>query len=105
METKLILFCILSLVMGIIFIATGIYFLSSKFLKKLNEASGKNSKEVLKKNFRYSKGCGYVSLALGFLTLLWTVIIFLFPAYLTTLALVYMIFLLAAVVFLVFIMK
>lgn len=100
----MLIICI-SFVMSLIFIAVGIYFLSSRFLDKLNEASSVKSEEAFKKNKFRSKGCGLVSLSLGFLTLVWAFIIISFPMILNTLALIYMLFILSAVIALMIIMK
>ena len=100
----MLIICI-SFVMAIIFIAVGIYFLSSKFLDKLNEASSVKSEEAFRKNKFRAKGCGLVSLGVGFLTFVWALIIISFPMILNALALVYMLFILAAVIALMIIMK
>ena len=102
---KLILLCIFSILMSVVFIGVGIYFMSERFLEKLNEASSVKSEEVFKKNKFRSKGCGMVSLSLGFLTIVWIAVIFTFPAILNVLALVYMFFILASVIALMNIMK
>lgn len=103
--SKLVLFGIFSGIMSLVFIAVGIYFLSERFLEKLNESSPVKTEEAFKKNKFRSKGCGLVSLSLGFLTVVWIAIIFTFPAMLTILALIYMFIILDSVIALMYIMK
>lgn len=96
MNTKIIILFILSLIAGIAFFAIGFYFLSQKFLSKLNESSFDKSSESQTKNLFRSKGCGYTTLALGAITLIWGIFLFMFPALAPVLALIYMILLIAA---------
>ena len=90
MNVKIIILGILALLAGLVFIAAGIYFLSQKFLDKINE-----SKNDRKNAFR-AKGSGLTAISLGVLTLVWGLMLFTFPQIAAPLALVYMIFLIAA---------
>lgn len=105
MSIKYKILIILTFVMGIAFCAIGIYFLSQKFLNKLNEASPKKSEESFKHNSFRAKGSGYVSLSLGALTLIWGIFFILLPQIIPILALIYMIFLVAAFLVLNFVFK
>lgn len=96
MNTKIIILFILSLIAGIAFFAIGFYFLSQKFLSKLNDSSFDKSSESQTKNLFRSKGCGYTSLALGAITLVWGVFLFMFPTLASVFALIYMILLIVA---------
>ena len=96
MTGKVIFQAILSIIAGAAFIAVGIYFLSSRFLQKLNEAAADKSEEACKKNAFRAKGSGLTALSLGVLTLVWGLMLFTFPQIAAPLALVYMIFLIAA---------
>ena len=102
MTVKVIFQAVLSILAGAAFIAVGIYFLSSRFLKKLNEASNSNNTEG--NSFR-AKGSGYTSIALGAVTLMQALLIFTFPTAASLLSLVYLFFILAAVIILVYIFK
>ena len=102
MTVKVIFQAVLSILAGAAFIAVGIYFLSSRFLKKLNEASNSNNNEG--NSFR-AKGSGYTSIALGAVTLVQALLIFTFPTAASLLSLVYLFFILAAVIILVYIFK
>ena len=92
MTTKVIILIVLSFIFGIGFIAAGIYFLTDKFLKIINNA------------FR-AKGTAYVSLGVGALTLVFAMILKVFPTLVNLVALVYMIFLVLAFVALAIIYK
>ena len=80
----------MSIVVGIAFFAMGIYFLGGKFLRMLNESAAVKSDEVFKKNTKRAKSCGYVSMALGALTLVWAGFMFVFPEIAGMLGLIYM---------------
>ena len=80
---------ILAILAGIAFIATGIYFLSQKFLDKLNESNNDKRNE-----FR-AHGSGLTAISLGALTIVWALMLFTFPQIAPALALVYMVFLIA----------
>lgn len=105
MNPKTTILFILSIVMSIIFIIVGFYFGSKKFLNKLDEACSNPSAETFSKNKIRSKGSSIVSLALGSLTLVWGICLFFFPQLINILALIYMIFLIIAFVFITFIFK
>ena len=90
MNGKILALCILSIVVGIAFFAMGFYFLGGKFLRLLNESAVVKSEEMFKKNAKRAKSCGYVSLALGALTLVWAGFMFVFPQFAGMLGLIYM---------------
>ena len=107
MTGKIIVQAVLSLMAGAAFNAVGIYFLSSKFLDKLNEASPKNDEDdsLKRKNAFRAKGSGYTSLALGALTLVQALLLFTFPAAASWLSLIYLFFIMIAVLILVFVFR
>ena len=105
MESKILLLGVLSLIVSLVFIFVGVYFLSSKFLNKLNEAVAVKSDVVYKKNAFIAKGSGYIAISLGAFTLVWGILLLIFPSIMTPLAIVYMTFLLLAVIALVVIMR
>ena len=127
MTAKVIFPAVLSIIAGAAFIAVGIYFLSSRFLQKLNEASAplpennseaadiKNSAQATElqasrealicKNAFRAKGSGYTTLALGALTLVQAFLLFTFPIAASWLSLIYLFFVMAAVLVLVFVFK
>jgi len=105
MNPKLIILFVLSLLMGVTFIGVGFYFGSKRFLNKLNESCPTQSPEAFAKNKIRSKGSSIVSLALGGLTLIWGLCLFLFPQIASILALIYMISLIIAFVFISFVFK
>lgn len=88
--------------MGIVFTIAGFFFLSQNYLNRLNEASPEKSEEALKKNKFKAKGTGYVSVSFGAITIVWAIMMFMFPQLLSVLALIYMIFLAIAFLFLYF---
>ena len=96
---------ILCFIAGAAFIAAGTYFLTSGFVKKLNEATAEKSPENLKRNLLRAKLTGYVALGLGALTLVWGFLLLLFPQIQAVLALIYMFLLLGAVTILMILMK
>lgn len=105
MSAKLILLFILSLSAGIGFIGVGIYFLSSSFAEKLKNASPTSDEKSQRKiNFR-ARGSGYTAIATGALTLVWGITLFMIPQAASVLALIYMIFLIAAFSVLTFVFK
>ncbi len=91
MNNKIIVLFVLCLISGIVFIAAGVYFLSNKYLEKINEVSSKNSVDYEKKNKIKCKIYGYSSIAIGALTLVWGIAVKLMPESIYILALVYMI--------------
>lgn len=102
MSWKIVLLFVMSMAAGIVFCAAGIYFLSDAFLRKMTEAAGQTEDSMRGIKFR-CRGSGYCALALGALTFVWGILLFLFPIFAPQLALVYMIFLalmFAAVMFL-----
>jgi len=105
MNTKLIVLAVLAFIAGFVFIGVGIYFLSGSFLNKLNSSSSEQSEAAFRKNGFRAKGSGLTSIALGALTLFWGVMLCMFPQIAALLALVYMIFLIAAFGFLVVVFK
>ncbi|MCR4580161.1 MAG: hypothetical protein K5681_07435 [Treponema sp.] len=105
MTGKVIFQAVLSIIAGIAFITIGIYFLSSRFLNKINEASSIQSEEVFKKNAFRAKGSGYITLALGALTLVMALLLFTFPIAASWISLVYLFFIMIAVMVLVFVFK
>ena len=91
MSAKVIILFILSLIMTVILFGVGIYFLSIKFLDKLNESSAVKSAKTFAKNKSRAKGSAYVALALGAITLVWAIMLISFPQIMQILALAYMI--------------
>mgnify|MGYP004449793505 CR=1 FL=1 len=86
MISKTIILTILCLFSGIAFIVAGIYFLTTGYLDKLNSASPNTSE----KNILRAKTCGYISLGIGALTLMFGIMLFMFPSISSALVLVYM---------------
>ena len=105
MTAKVIFQAVLSIAAGAAFIAAGIYFLSSRFLQKLNEAAPGQNDDQLRRNAFRAKGSGLTSLALGAVTLVQALLLFTFPAAASALSLAYLFFILIAVIILVFIFK
>ena len=98
------IFPVLCFVEGAAFIAWGIYFLSEKYTKKLNEACGQNEEEKKKIPFRV-KTCAYTSLGVGALTICWGIFIIMFPQLMLPLAFTYMVFLTIVFLFLIIAFK
>lgn len=96
MNSKLILMTVLCIVSGIAFIIAGMYFLSKKFIDKLNESTPSKTDDVFKHNVFRSKGCGFISLGLGALTIVNGIMISVFPPLAVVLSFVYMIMLIIA---------
>lgn len=96
---------ILSFIIGFVLLITGIYFLSSHFLEKINDATGQKSSENLRRNQLRAKLCGYVALSLGSFTIAWGFMLFSFPQIQAVLGLIYMFLLLGAVTILMILMK
>ena len=90
MTIKLVSLAVLAIFAGLLFIGTGIYFLSPKFLSKLNESNNDRKNE-----FR-AKGSGLTAISLGMLTIVWGIALFSFPQIAAVLALLYMFFLVLA---------
>lgn len=105
MSAKIIVLFVLSLIVGIALIGAGIYFLSKRYISKLNEASPDQEKTTLKKNELRAKVSAYISFALGALTLVWASIILVMPQMAAILAIVYMFFLLAGSIILIYTYK
>lgn len=105
MSPKIVILFILSLLMSFALIAVGIYFASEKFLNKLNEASAIKNAQTFAKNKVRAKGSAYISLGLGALTLVWAVMLMIFPGISSYLSLIYMAVLFISCVFLVFLYK
>jgi len=76
--------------MSFFLISAGIYFASQKFLTRLNESSAIKNAQTFAKNKVRAKGSSYISLGLGALTLVWAVMIMMFPGLTSYLALIYM---------------
>lgn len=76
---------------GVVFIATGIYFLTPGFQSKMN--------------LKFTKPISYVAIGLGALTLVWGAMLLCFPHAQVILGLVYMFLLLGTVTVLMFLMK
>ena len=92
---------ILSIIAGVAFTAAGVYFLSGSYLNKLNEATPKKSPENLAKNKLRAKASGYVGLGIGSLTIMFGVMLLMFPTIAPALALTYMVILMIACIILV----
>lgn len=96
MTVKILVIMITGILAGLAFMGVGFYFLSSTFLNKLNEASPVKEEKQQNHNAFRAKGSGYVSIALGALTLMWSILLAVCPPLLNLLVLIYMIFLVAA---------
>lgn len=96
---------ILSIIAGIAFAAAGIYFLSGTYLNKLNEAAPEKSPENLAKNKLRAKTSGYIGLGIGALTIMFGIMLMIFPTIASALALAYMILLMIACIVLVVVYK
>ena len=79
---------------GLIFIFQGIYFLSKKYLNALKVT--KKSEKGKKNSENSAKILGYISLAIGFLTIFCGIILKIIPQVFQYLALFYVIFLIAS---------
>lgn len=93
---KIVLLFVLSLISGILFIMAGFYFLSKKYLEKMNEFSAKTKVDYKKANEKKCKIYGYSSIAIGAITAVWGIFVKLIPESVYMLALVYMIVLVIA---------
>jgi hypothetical protein len=93
MTGKVIFQAVLSIIAGAAFIAVGIYFLASK-------AEAGNEKNAFR-----AKGCGLTTLALGALTLVHALLLFTFPVAASWLSLVYLCFVMIAVLVIVVIFR
>lgn len=84
---KSIWIIILFILFGLVFIGAGIYFLSDSFLKKIGDSVSdeKKSGQLIKSG----KICGFVSLAVGALTVFCGIILFFLPAIFPYLSLFY----------------
>jgi len=102
MSIKFYILFVASILMGIMFMVAGFYFLSPKFINKLNEAAPEKSEEIFKKNRFKAKGSAYVALSIGAITLVWAALMFLMPQALNIFVLVYMVLLMIAACVLVF---
>lgn len=91
MSGKYIVLMILSIIAGVGFICCGVYFLSNRFIQKLNEANAFDEGKK-KHNMFKAKGSGYLALGIGALTLVFACFIALMPAtLLPVLAVIYMV--------------
>lgn len=105
MSTKFYVLLGLSIIMGFAFMAIGFYFLSQRFLNKLNEAMPVQDVITLKHNSFKAKGSGYVAMSLGAITLVFALFMFFLPELVSLLVLIYMIILVIAFVILTFAFK
>ena len=105
MIAKTLLLSILFIIAGLSFIGAGIYFLSSRFLNKLNEAAPQKTDEIFRKNTFRAKGSGYTAIGLGALTVVWSIITFLIPQAAAIMGLVYLFILMIAVGVLIVVFK
>ena len=96
---------ILSIIAGVAFAAAGVYFLSGSYLNKINEATPEKSPENLAKNKLRAKTSGYVGLGIGALTIIFGIMLMMFPTIAPALALAYMILLMIACIVLVVVYK
>lgn len=96
---------ILSIIAGIAFATAGIYFLSGTYLNKLNEASPEKSSENLAKNRLRAKTSGYIGLGIGALTIMFGIMLMMFPGIAPALALTYMVILMISCIVLVAVYK
>ena len=99
MNSKNLLMAVLFFISGLSFAAIGIYFLSKKFLNKLNE-----SKQDPKNAFR-AKGSGYTAIGLGALTIVFGAFSLAFSSAATIMALIYLFILMLAVVVLIIVFR
>ena len=109
MSAKVIVLGVLSIITGIALCAVGIYFLSQKFLQKLNDSFQSESEvlsdEVKNKNAFRAKGSGLTAIALGAVTFVWGLCMLSLPQIISALVLIYMLFLIAAFLVLYFVFK
>lgn len=96
---------ILSIIAGVAFSAVGVYFLSEKYLNKLNDATPEKSPENFSKNKLRSKTSGYTALGIGALTLTFGIMLLLFPTLAPALAITYMVILMIACLVLITVYK
>lgn len=99
-SVKILLILILAIIMGIAFFVTGFIFRSQKFIDRLNAAAPVPSAELFKKNEIRAKGSSIVAFGIGGLTLIWGIIVFMLPSLAGILAIVYMVILIFAFLFL-----
>lgn len=105
MSGKFIILITFSFIAGLCFSVIGFYFLSNHFIDKIKEASPDKSEKGIKNCIFRCKGSGYVSISFGALTIMWGILLILFPTLVPALALTYMIFLIIAFLILVFVFK
>ena len=105
MNGKIIFLAVMCFFMAVVFAAMGIYFLSSRFLQKLNDASAEKSEQIIKKNRLRAKGSGYITVGLAALTLFLGILVLLFSAIAPYLAVSYMILLIIALIILIFLYR
>ena len=91
MDFKIIILAVLSFIAGITFLSIGFYFIGEKFLNLLNEALPQKTEEALKKNTKRAKSSGYIAMGLGGLTIVWGVLMLIFPDSAAILGLTYII--------------
>lgn len=91
MDFKIILLAVLSFIAGIAFFCVGFYFIGEKFLTLLNDALPEKTEEAMKKNNKRAKSCGYIAMGLGGLTIVWGILMFIFPGIAGVLGLSYIV--------------
>ena len=96
---------ILSIIAGTVFTAAGVYFLTERYLQKMNDASPEKSQEILAKNKFRAKTSGYTGLGIGALTIMFGIMLILFPTIAPALALAYMVILMIACIILMVVYK
>ena len=105
MSVKNVIQCCLFVLAGTALLLAGIYFLSGRFLRRLDESSPAQTEDSFRRNRIRAKGSGYTAVSLGVLTLVWAAMLLGFPSLTAALSLVYMFFLLLAVIVLMFIFR
>lgn len=96
---------ILSIIAGVAFSVVGVYFLSGSYLNKLNDATPEKSPENFSKNKLRAKTSGYMGLGIGAATIMFGIMIMLFPTIAPALAITYMVILMIACLVLITVYK
>lgn len=105
MSIKLIILIILCAFAGVCFISAGIYFLSGKYLNKLNNATLEQTSQTFARNKLRAKTSGYIGLGIGALTMVFGIMLMMFPSIASALAFIYMLILMIACIILVVVFK
>ena len=102
-STKTLLIMIFFIIFGIVFIATGLFFMSDGYLKKLSQSveDGKKSRHLVKAG----KLCGSVSMGIGAFTVFCGIIAKFFPSVFPFFALLYVIILIISFSLIIFSLK